>query len=112
MPWKNPADKKRYDKKRYDRKRADKVAVLVQEQLVSPELPANPGQAIQDWCRDRLRVPWGHPNEGKPLALPDYGQRFIQDIFDPQFTEVSMLISRKSAKTTICAVSGLGLALR
>ena len=102
MPHKRIEDKRRYDRKRYARQVAEKTRKRLE--LPDPEFPEHPDQAIADWCRDRLRVPWGHGAAGQPLVLPDYGQAFIKDIFDPQFTEVSLMISRKSAKTTILGI--------
>ena len=102
MPHKRIEDKRRSDRKRYARKVEEKRRLRLE--LPDPEFPEFPDQAIADWCRARLRVPWGHPNERKPLELPDYGQAFIRDIYDDQFTEVSLMISRKSAKTTILGI--------
>ena len=69
-----------------------------------PGLPADPAQAIADWSTECLIVPPGHPRAGEPMTLPDYGVDFLRDVFDPRYSEISLLIARKNSKSGVAAV--------
>ena len=43
--------------------------------------PDDPAMAVARWSRKSLTVPPGHPLEGQPLILPDYGIKFLDDVF-------------------------------
>ena len=45
--------------------------------------PEYDGPAMVAWARETLRVPPGHHLEGTPMALPDYGEKFILAALDP-----------------------------
>ena len=47
-------------------------------------------------------VPPGHPLEGKPLILPGFGLRFLEDVFS--HSETALIVARKNAKSAIVAV--------
>ena len=70
-----------------------------------PGLPADPAQAIADWSTECLIVPPGHPRAGEPMTLPSYGVDFLRDVFDPRYSEVSLLISRKNSKSAVAAIA-------
>ena len=61
-----------------------------------PEWPSDPAGALAAWARDRLIVPPGHPNAGKPMKLPDYLQRFLSDALQAETNEAALLNSRLS----------------
>ena len=69
-----------------------------------PGLPADPAQAIADWSTECLIVPPGHPRAGEPMTLPSYGVDFLRDVFNPKFSEISLLIARKNSKSGVAAV--------
>ena len=69
-----------------------------------PGLHADPAQEIADWSTDTLTVPPGHPRQGEEMTLPDYGVDFLRDVFNPQFSEISLLIARKNSKSGVAAV--------
>ena len=69
-------------------------------------VPADPVGALAEWCRDVLRVPAGHPAAGEPMALPDYGERFVRDALAHH--ESLLCIARKNAKSAIVAALLLG----
>ena len=60
------------------------------------EWPSDPAGALGAWARDRLIVPPGHPNAGKPMKLPDYLQRFLSDALQAETNEAALLNSRLS----------------
>ena len=39
------------------------------------------------------------------MTLPSYGVDFLRDVFDPKFSEVSLLISRKNSKSAVAAIA-------
>ena len=38
------------------------------------------------------------------MTLPDYGVDFLRDVFDPRYSEISLLIARKNSKSGVAAV--------
>ena len=69
-----------------------------------PGLPADPAQAVANWSTETLIVPPGHPRAGEPMTLPSYGVDFLRDVFNPKFSEISLLIARKNSKSGVAAV--------
>ena len=63
-------------------------------------LPDDPAGAITAWCREKLRVPWGHPLEGQPFELEPYAVDFLKAVFAPNITEGLLCVSRKQGKTS------------
>ena len=61
---------------------------------------------LQEWSRQRLKVPPGHPAAGEALALPQYGVDFLRDAMT--VPESLLSIARKNAKSAIIAVYLLG----
>ena len=66
-----------------------------------PDPPADPAGALADWCRERLRVPPGHPRAGQPFDLPEFGIRFIRDALTHR--ESLLCVARKNGKSAIVA---------
>ena len=64
--------------------------------------PDDPARAVAKWSKSKLVIPPGHPSEGQPLILPDYGVAFLGDVFT--HSETSLIIARKNAKSAIVAV--------
>ena len=64
--------------------------------------PADPAAAVADWARRVLVVPAGHPLAGQPLVLPDFGVRFLRDVFSHR--ESLLCLGRKNAKSAVTAV--------
>ena len=60
--------------------------------------PDDPAGAIAAWSAERLVVPPGHPHEGRPMELPEYGVAFLRDVFRPGIREGSYACARKNAK--------------
>ena len=67
-----------------------------------PKPRSDPGRAIAEWSAACLKIPPGHSNAGKPLILPDYLVRFIEDIF--KHRESLLCLARKNAKSSAVAV--------
>ena len=63
-----------------------------------------PAAAICEWSARRLSVPPGHPDEGSPFVIPDYGQKFLADVYDPEILESLLCLARKQGKSAIVAV--------
>ena len=55
------------------------------------------------WARKRLVVPPGHPDEGQPLVIPEYGASFLADVYNPDILEALLCMGRKNAKSAIVA---------
>ena len=73
-----------------------------------PDPPSDPIAALCSWSRDKLKVPPGHPLEGQPLEIPDYGVSFLRDCLDPGINEALICMARKNAKSAIIADLLLG----
>ena len=73
-----------------------------------PDPPSDPIAALCSWSRDKLKVPPGHPLEGQPLEIPDYGVSFLRDCLDPGINEALLCMARKNAKSAIIADLLLG----
>ena len=66
--------------------------------------PDDPAGAIAAWSAERLVVPAGHPLEGSPMVLPEYGVGFLRDVFRPGVREGLLCLARKNAKSAVVAV--------
>ena len=64
---------------------------------------ADPAAAVLSWCKSKLKVPPGHPNEGAPFEIPEYGAAFIREALAPDTTEALLCIARKNSKSGIIA---------
>ena len=73
-----------------------------------PDPPSDPIAALCSWSRDKLKIPPGHPLQGQPLEIPDYGVEFLRDCLDPGINEALLCISRKNAKSSLTADLLLG----
>ena len=108
MPYKDAAARRlanREAQRRWRTRRKAKASGAVQP--APPPAPADPAQAVADWSRDRLVVPPGHPLAGQPMALPDYGVKFLRDALTHR--ESLLCIARKNSKSGIVAVLCLAL---
>ena len=103
MPRKTRTGRAAYQRE-YRAKRRELKHPHLDGMAPGPGLPADPAQSIADWSTDTLTVPPGHPRQGEPMTLPDYGVDFLRDVFDPQFSEISLLIARKNSKSGVAAV--------
>ena len=100
MPYKDTNARRLYQRNLMrERRAAAKTARLRAEPVAWPDDPAG---AVADWSRDVLRVPFGHPLAGEPMALPEYGVDFLRDALT--HSESALLIGRKNAKSAIVAV--------
>ena len=90
-----------------DRARRQKERIVKSVQKTSlhrnPDPPERPAAAVAEWSRSKLVVPPGHPLEGRPLVIPDYGVEFLEDALDPYCKEASLIVARKNAKSAIVA---------
>ena len=66
--------------------------------------PSDPAGAIAAWSAERLVIPPGHPLEGRPMELPEYGVAFLRDVFRPGIREALLCLARKNAKSAIVAI--------
>ena len=91
-----------------DRARRKKERIVNDVQKINlhrnPDPPELPAAAVAEWARDKLVVPPGHPLEGRPLVIPDYGVLFLEDALDPECKEAALIVARKNAKSAIVAV--------
>ena len=94
-----------------DRMRAKRAAAKAAGKTAVKPLPKTPtdkAAAICEWAAAKLKVPPGHPKEGGPLVIPEYGRLFLQDALADDCHEAALVISRKNAKSAIVAVLLLG----
>lgn len=75
---------------------------------IPPDYPADPAAALESWAADRLVVPPGHPQAGRPMELPAYAVAFLRDGLAAGIREAALLIARKNAKSALAAVLLLG----
>ena len=68
--------------------------------------PDDPVSALQEWSRDSLIVPAGHPLAGEPMELQPWAADFLRDGWNAH--ESALTCARKNAKSAICGVLGLG----
>ena len=105
MPYKNIEKRRAVQRKSHAKRRAARRASTVQaRQARSVVWPSDPAAAICEWSARRLIVPPGHPDEGSPLVIPDYGAAFLADVYDPAILEILYCVSRKNAKSALVAV--------
>ena len=90
-----------------DRMRAKRAAARVAGKTAAKPLPETPSDlagALCQWSRECLKVPPGHPKEGGPLEIPEYGRLFLQDALAETTSEALLCLGRKNAKSAITAV--------
>ena len=78
--------------------------------LASPAIPSGgreQAELLRRWSRDVLVVPPGHSAAGQPMELPAYATKFLGAALS--HSESLLCVSRKNAKSAICAVLALGL---
>ena len=85
----------------YRARRKAQASLFDAEALTYPDDPAG---AIAAWSAERLIVPPGHPLEGRPMKLPEYGVAFLRDVFRPGIREGLLCVARKNAKSSVVAV--------
>ena len=76
--------------------------------LTYPPVPDDEAGALIEWARKTLITPPGHHLEGRPMAIPPYGEAFIRDALDPGCRDSLLCMGRKSGKTAIIAILVLG----
>ena len=100
----NTAKRKRYMREYMRQKRAaakaQEIAKGAQKNLL--DFPADPATAVAQWSKEHLLIPPSHPLEGRALELPDFGIRFLKDVFTHR--ESLLCVARKNAKSSIIAV--------
>ena len=90
-----------------DRMRAKRAASKLAGQTAAkplPETPSDLADAICEWAAANLKVPPGHPKEGEPLVIPEYGRLFLRDALASGTFEGLLCLGRKNAKSAILAV--------
>ena len=95
------------NEKARDRMRAKRAAAKAAGKTAVKPLPKTPrdkASAIVAWAKKSLKVPPGHPKEGGPLVVPEYGVKFLRDALADDCHEAALVISRKNAKSAIVAV--------
>ena len=70
----------------------------------APKTPSDLASAIAAWAWKKLKVPPGHPREGRPFEIPEYGLEFLRDALASVTHEAALIIARKNAKSAIVAV--------
>ena len=71
-----------------------------------PKQSSDPIGDLAKWSRKSLVVPPGHGAAGKPMVLPDFGERFLRDAITHR--ESLLCVARKNAKSAVIAVYLLG----
>lgn len=73
---------------------------------VEPDPPSalDPAQAVAGWAAKRLKVPAGHKNAGRAMALPPFATKFLRDALRPGVREAALFCGRKNAKSAVLAV--------
>ena len=90
-----------------DRMRAKRAAAKLACSTAAeplPETPSDLADALCQWAQESLKVPPGHPREGGPLEIPEYGRRFLRDALAAGTHEALLCLGRKNAKSAIVAV--------
>ena len=62
-------------KVRAQKERQTETATAVFDAIPEAEDPAS---ALFAWCRDKLKVPPGHPRAGQPFVIPEFGKHFSE----------------------------------
>ena len=75
-------------------------------EVLLPDHPDDPADALIRWVADTLIVPPGHPDAGSAMVLPDYLEAFIRETFTVR--EAVLTLARKNAKTAGIAALCLG----
>ena len=76
--------------------------------LTYPPVPDDEAGALIEWAKKSLITPPGHHLEGRPMALPDYGEKFIRDALAKDCKDSLLCMGRKGGKTAIIAILVLG----
>lgn len=113
----NPVSKRALYMRAYRaKKRADKLGrdagMETPEVVIDNTAPTDPIEIVDRlaaWSKERLKVPYGHKNEGQPLVLPEFAINFLKDALGQR--ESLLCVARKNAKSAICAVYVLGCLL-
>ena len=75
-------------------------------EVLLPDPPDDPADALIRWVAETLIVPPGHPDAGSAMVLPDYLETFIRETFTVR--ETVLTLARKNAKTAGIAALCLG----
>ena len=106
MPYRDANAERLASRERQRRYRARQRAAKRSATVLTFPVPDDPVGELAAWSRDVLKVPVGHPLAGKPMELPDYAVDFLRAGWTAH--ESALAISRKNAKSAICAVLALG----
>lgn len=88
--------------------RAKKKAALAPKASRSPKIPESPeeqAELVCKWAAKRLKVPAGHPDQGKAMVIPSYGVKYLVDALGHR--ESLFCVSRKNSKSGIVAILAL-----
>ena len=105
MPYKDATAARLANRERQRRRRAK----LKASAPVAPVVTlggADPVGELAAWAKATLIVPPGHPLAGQPMVLPDFAENFLRAGWSAH--ESALSISRKNAKSAICAILALG----
>ena len=107
MPYRDATAERLAARERQRRRRAKLKVARDRANIVQlpAESPADPVGELAAWAESTLIVPPGHPSAGQPMALPDFAIDFLRDGWTAH--ESAMAISRKNAKSAVCAVLAL-----
>lgn len=107
MPAYQDREARKLYQREYRRRKALEATTSKQAaRSVAPACPADPVGALAAWAASDLVVPPGHPEAGRPMVIPDWGLKFLQDGFSAH--ESALSVARKNGKSALCAVLALG----
>ena len=104
MPYKSIEKRRAVQRDSHAKRRAARRASVRVRRASAAVWPSDPAAAICAWSARRLVVPPGHPNEGSPLVIPDFGVKFLKDVYDPAILEILFCCGRKNSKSALVAV--------
>ena len=105
MPYKDKSAARLANRERQRRRRAKAKAAAALAPVVTLG-GADPVGELAAWAAATLKVPPGHPLAGQPMVLPDFAEKFLRAGWSAH--ESALSISRKNAKSAICAILALG----
>ena len=105
MPYKDKSAARLANRERQRRRRAKLKASTPLAPVVALGA-GDPVGELASWAAATLIVPPGHPLAGQPMVLPDFAEKFLRAGWSAH--ESALSISRKNAKSAICAILALG----
>lgn len=109
-----PAYHDRFARKLYQRayrarKKAEAQEKLAAQRKAGADAPIDaidPIAELAEWARQKLKVPPGHANAGRPMVLQPWSVKFLRDGFTAH--ESALSVGRKNGKSAIAAILALG----